>query len=155
MYIYITRAACTDIPDALSRPVSIVYCSREVFQGISSIGTELLYLGSSWSYYFCEGAHRSISFMSSSLLHQQCHACLIRLTLLVFVIGGRWPYSWCFVGCGRSISFLIFLIIFKYIWAFWFYYRYLLLYFFLLSKHSQTHTSRSIWIAPFSFTIYM
>ena len=37
--------------------------------------------------------------MSSSLLLQQCPACLVRLTLIVFVMGGRWPYSWCFVGC--------------------------------------------------------
>ena len=37
--------------------------------------------------------------MSSSLLLQLCPACLIRLTWIVFVIGGRWPYSFCFVGC--------------------------------------------------------
>ena len=37
--------------------------------------------------------------MSSSLLLQQCPACLVRLTWIVFVMGGRWPYSWCFVGC--------------------------------------------------------
>ena len=34
--------------------------------------------------------------MSSSLLLQQCPACLVRLTWIVFVIGGRWPYSCCF-----------------------------------------------------------
>ena len=32
--------------------------------------------------------------MSSSLLLQQCPACLVRLTWIVFVMGGRWPYSW-------------------------------------------------------------
>ena len=37
--------------------------------------------------------------MSSSLLLQQCPACLVRLTLMVFVMGGRRPYSCCFVGC--------------------------------------------------------
>ena len=37
--------------------------------------------------------------MSSSLLLMQCPACLVRLTLIVFVMGGRWPYSCCFVGC--------------------------------------------------------
>ena len=36
--------------------------------------------------------------MSSSLLLQQCPACLVRLTWIVFVMGGRWPYSWFFVG---------------------------------------------------------
>ena len=39
------------------------------------------------------------SLMSSSLLLQQCPACLVCLTLIVFVMGGRWPYRWGFVGC--------------------------------------------------------
>ena len=43
--------------------------------------------------------HRSTSLMSSSLLLQQCPACLVRLTWIVFVVGGRRPYSWCLVGC--------------------------------------------------------
>ena len=37
--------------------------------------------------------------MSSSLLLQQCSACLVRLTWIVFMMEGRWPYSWCLVGC--------------------------------------------------------
>ena len=37
--------------------------------------------------------------MSSSLLLQQCPACLVHLTGIVFVMGGRWLYSWCLVGC--------------------------------------------------------
>ena len=45
------------------------------------------------------GVHRSTSLMSSSLLLQQCPACLVRLAWIVFAMGGRWPYSWCFVGC--------------------------------------------------------
>ena len=53
------------------------------------------------------GVHRSTSFMSSSLLLQQCPACLGRLTWIVFVMGGRWPYSWCFVGCCRQDLFNI------------------------------------------------
>ena len=44
------------------------------------------------------GVHRSTSLMSSSLLLQQCPACLVRLTCIVFVMGDRWPYSWCLVG---------------------------------------------------------
>ena len=47
----------------------------------------------------CVGIHKSTSLMSSSLLLQQYPACLVRLTWIVFVIGGRWPYSWCLVGC--------------------------------------------------------
>ena len=53
------------------------------------------------------GIHRSTSLMSSSLLLQQCLACLVRLTWIVFVIGGRWPYSWCLVGCCRQDLFKI------------------------------------------------
>ena len=45
------------------------------------------------------GVHRSTSLMSSSLLLQQCLAYLVRLAWIVFVVGGRWPYSWCLVGC--------------------------------------------------------
>ena len=45
------------------------------------------------------GVHMSTSLMSSSLLLQQCPACLVRLIWIVFVMGGRWPYSWCFVRC--------------------------------------------------------
>ena len=37
----------------------------------------------------CVGIHKSTSLMSSSLLLQQCPACLVRLTWIVFVIGGK------------------------------------------------------------------
>ena len=50
----------------------------------------------------CVGFHKSTSLMSSSLLLQQCPAYLVRLTWIVFVIGGSWPYSWCLVGCCRQ-----------------------------------------------------
>ena len=53
------------------------------------------------------GVHRSTSLVSSSLLLQQCPTCLIRLTWIVFVMGGRWPYSWCLVGCCRQDLFNI------------------------------------------------
>ena len=53
------------------------------------------------------GVHRSTSLMSSSQLLQQCSACLVRLTWIVFVIGGRWPYSWCLVGCCHQDLFNI------------------------------------------------
>ena len=55
----------------------------------------------------CVGVHKSTSLMSSSLLLQQCPACLDRLTWIVFVMGGRWPYSWCLVGCCRQDLFKI------------------------------------------------
>ena len=53
------------------------------------------------------GVHRSTSLMSSSLLLRQCPACLVRLAWIVFVMEGRWPYSWCLVGCCRQDLFNI------------------------------------------------
>ena len=44
------------------------------------------------------GVHRSTSLTISSLLLQQCPACLVHLACILFVIGGRWLYSWCLVG---------------------------------------------------------
>ena len=57
-----------------------------------------------WPY---AGVHRSISLISSSLLLQQCPACLVRLAWIVFVMWGRWSYSWFFVGCCRQDLFNI------------------------------------------------
>ena len=54
------------------------------------------------------GVHRSTSLVSSSLLLQQCPACLVRLTLIVFVMGARWPYSWRLWGVtARTCSILL------------------------------------------------
>ena len=72
-----------------------------------------------WPY---AGVHRSTSLMSTSLLLQQCPACLVRLTWIVFVMGGRWPYSWCLVGCcfqdlfniSRNIYIYIYIYIYKF-----------------------------------------
>ena len=47
----------------------------------------------------CEGVHKSMSFMSSSLLLQQCSASLVNLIWIVFMMGGQWLYSCCFVEC--------------------------------------------------------
>ena len=47
----------------------------------------------------CVGIHRRTSLMSLSLLLQQCPACLVHISLIVFVMGSRWSYSWCFVRC--------------------------------------------------------
>ena len=57
-----------------------------------------------WPY---AGVHRSTSLMSSSLLLQQCPECLVRQTCIVFVMGGKWPYSWCLVGWWRQDLFNI------------------------------------------------
>ena len=50
------------------------------------------------------GVQSSRSLMSSSLLLQQCPACLVRLTWIVFVMGGRWPYSWCISLISRVFA---------------------------------------------------
>ena len=51
--------------------------------------------------------HWSTSLMSLSLLLQQCLACLVCPTWIVFVMGGRRPYSWSFVGFCRQDLFNI------------------------------------------------
>ena len=71
-------------------PVSSHSCSMYVRAGRPAFA---------WSY---AGVYRSTSLMSSSLLFQQCPACLVCLTCIVFMMGGKWPYSWCLVGCGKS-----------------------------------------------------
>ena len=53
------------------------------------------------------GSIGKTSLMCSSLLLQQCPTCLVPLALIVFMMGGRWPYSWCFVGCCRQYLFKI------------------------------------------------
>ena len=50
-------------------------------------------------FFVSEGALGRRSIMSSSLLLQQCSACLFRLIWMVFEIGYRYPYSFFFVGC--------------------------------------------------------
>ena len=58
------------------------------------------------------GVYMSTSLMSSSLLLQQCPACLVRLTWIVFVMGGRWPYIgalWGFAARNYSILLSTFL----------------------------------------------
>ena len=97
------RAASTDIPDPLSLPVSLLFIASCRSSGLHPVSSHscCMYVRAGrpafdWPY---AGVHRSTSLTSSSLLLQQCPACLVRLAWIVFVIGGRWPYSWCLVGC--------------------------------------------------------
>ena len=76
-------------------PVSSHSCCMQVRAGRPAFA---------WTYV---GVHRSTSLMSSSLLLHQCPACLVRLTFIVFVMGGKWPYSWCLVGCCHQDLFNI------------------------------------------------
>ena len=52
------RTASTDLPDSPLPPVSIVHHSWEVFKAISCIGTEQLYIGSSWCSCLCSSMWR-------------------------------------------------------------------------------------------------
>ena len=61
-------------------PISSQSCCMYVRAGRPAFG---------WPY---AGVHRSTSLISSSLLLQQCPSCLVRLTWIVFVMGGRWPH---------------------------------------------------------------
>ena len=85
-------------------PVSSHSCSMYVRAGRPAFA---------WPYV---GVHRSTSLMSSSLLLQQCPACLVHLTCIVFLMGGRWLYSWCLVGCCGQDLFNIALKILVYIY---------------------------------------
>ena len=87
----------------LSRHFSLSFIASGRSSGIHPLSSHSCYMyvragrpAFAWPY---AGVHRSTSLMGSSLLLQQCPACLVRLTWIVFVMGGRWPYSWCLVGC--------------------------------------------------------
>ena len=88
---------------ALSRHFSLSFITSGRSSGLHPVSSHscCMYDGAgrpafAWPY---AGVDRSTSLMSSSLLLQQCPACLVRLACIVFVMGGRWPYSWCLVGC--------------------------------------------------------
>ena len=91
-----------DIHEPPSPLLPIAHRLWQVFRATSRILTELLYVVLAGRLAFARpyvGVHRCTSLMNTSLLLQQCPACLVRLTWIVFVMGGRWPYSWCFMGC--------------------------------------------------------
>ena len=95
----------------LSRHFSLSFIASGRSSGLHPVSSHSRYMyvragrpAFAWPY---AGVHRSTSLMSSSLLLQQCPACLVHLTWIVFVMWGRWPYSWCFVGCCRQDLFNI------------------------------------------------
>ena len=79
----------TIVPGKSSRlpPMSKQNCRRYVLLGLQILAHP------------CEGVHRRTSLKSSSLLLQQCPACLVHLIWMVLEIEGRWPYNCCFMGC--------------------------------------------------------
>ena len=103
IYISSWRAASTDIPDPLSLHVSLSFIAFGRSSGLHPVSSHSCCMNVragrpafDWLY---AGVQRSTSLTISSLLLQQCPACLVRLAWIVFVIGGRWPYSWRRVGC--------------------------------------------------------
>ena len=95
------RAISTDMPDPLYLPSesSIVSGRSSEFLPLSAQSCCMQVLAGHPAFTrSCEGVHKRTSLMSSSLLLQLRPACLVRLTLIVFLVGDRWPYSCCFVG---------------------------------------------------------
>ena len=72
---------------SMLHPVSVQSCCRQVLAGHPTFARP------------CEELHGSTSLMSLFLLLQQCPGCLVGLIWMDFEMGGRWPYSCCFVGC--------------------------------------------------------
>ena len=79
----------------LSRHFSLSFIAFDRSSGVHPVSSQscCMYVRAgcpafAWLY---AGVHSSTSLMSSSLL-------LVRLTCIVFVMGGRWTYSWCLVG---------------------------------------------------------
>ena len=99
---------------SLSRHLSLSFIASGRSSGLHPVSSHscCMYIRAgrpafAWPYM---GVHRSTSLKSSSLLLQQCPACLVRLTFIVFVMGGRWPYSWCLVRCCRQDLFNIYIL---------------------------------------------
>ena len=92
----------------LSRHFSVSFIASGWFFGLHLVSSHscCMYVRAAFAWPYA-GVHRSTSLMSSSLLLLQCPACLVRLAWIVFVMGGRWPYSWCLVGCCRQDLFNI------------------------------------------------
>ena len=68
-------------------PVSVQSCYRKVLAGRSAPARPL------------EGAHERTLLMNSLFRLKQYRACPVRLIWTVLEMGGRSPYSCCFVGC--------------------------------------------------------
>ena len=103
IYIYIYIMPTAWISPTLSRHFSLSFIASGSYSGLHPVSSHncCMYVraGSPAFVRPYVVVHRIISLMSSSLLLQPCPACLVRLIWVVFVTGGRWPYSWCFVGC--------------------------------------------------------
>ena len=93
IYIYHHVVPLAQISLTLSRNLSLSFIASGRSSGLHPVFSHscCMYVRAgrpafAWPY---AGVHRSTSLMSSSLLLQQCPACLVRLTCIVFVMGGR------------------------------------------------------------------
>ena len=108
-YVVISSSSClaasADIPDPLRNPCLLSIAPR-MSSRLHLLSTQSCCIqvqaGRPTFASPCEGAHRNTSLMKSSLLLQQCNWYLVRLTCIAFVIGSRWLYSCCFMGCCRK-----------------------------------------------------
>ena len=81
----------------LSRHFSLSFIASGRSSGLHPISSHscCMYVQAGHPPFACPyvGVHRSTSLISLSLLLQQCPVCLVRLTWIVFMMGGRWPYT--------------------------------------------------------------
>ena len=95
-------AISTDFSDLSHHPLPIVHRFRQVLRATPRILTEQLYVVSSWSPWFCLSIWRSpLEYIIYELVPASpAVSCMSGcLTWIVFVLGGRLPYSCCFVAC--------------------------------------------------------
>ena len=93
-----------DFLDPLSPLVSIVHCSRQIFQATSCIGTELQYVGSSWSSNLCTSMWRDpftlIERLRINTVSQNILICLSNIERIgsfdSLLIGDFWNVLGCF-----------------------------------------------------------
>ena len=89
------RAISTDIPDSLSSLLPIVHCFRQVLRATSRIGTELLYVCSSWSSCLSTSMWRvpqeyiTYKFVPTSLAVSRMSGSSNFDSFLWWVVGGR------------------------------------------------------------------
>ena len=96
------RGISTDIPDPLSPPLPNIHRFRLVLRATSRILRAVVCRFELVTPAFarpCEWFHWNTSLMSSSLLLQLRPICFVCLIWIVFVLAGRWPCSYFFVGC--------------------------------------------------------
>ena len=94
------RTISPDISDPISPSLTIVHWFWQFSRATSSICTELLYVCSSWTSCLCSSLWRgpqeyiTYELVPTSPAVSRTSGSSI---LIVFLMGGRWPYSCCFV----------------------------------------------------------